>query len=109
MCDREIKSKGEEACKKHEGDREVSFIDADVMKWLEDNRESGGLCLGRFHADMTIEGLAGMTAGSIVEVDGKQYKIAKMGKRCFAECQLLKEVGRKCPLADGVGFGVTIG
>lgn len=106
MKDREMKDKGEKAvCKKHEGDRSVSFIDAEVMKWLEDNRESGGLCLGRFHADLVVSGLTGCVAGGVIEVAGLSYEIAKVGKRCFAECDLLTELGEPCPLAGGVAFG----
>ena len=94
---------------KYKGDREVSFIDKDVKEWLDKNKSnSKGLCLGRFHADMVVEGLVDAVAGDIIEVDGKKYEIAKLGKKCFAECELLKESGEKCPLATGVGFGKPI-
>jgi hypothetical protein len=44
----------------------------------------------------------------MIEVEGKQYEIMKLGKRCFPECELLAELGAKCPLATGVGFGKTV-
>ena len=94
---------------KYKGDREVSFIDKDVKAWLGENRENPkGLCLGRFHADLVVEGLKGKSAGDVFETNGKKYEISKVGKKCFAECELLKEMGEKCPLADGVAFGKTV-
>lgn len=91
---------------KHKGDREVSFIDKDVAKWLDENKTNPkGLCLGRFHADIEVSDLVSCSVGDVVEVGGKQYEIAKLGKKCFAECELLAELGAKCPLATGVGFG----
>lgn len=94
---------------KYKGDREVSFIDKDVAKWLEENKPNPkGLCLGRFHADLVVEDLANCSAGDVVEARGKKYEIAKVGKRCFPECELLAELGTKCPLATGVGFGKNI-
>ena len=94
---------------KYKGDREASFIDKDVKEWLDVNKDNPkGLCLGRFNADMVVEGLVDVAVGDIVEVEGKQYEIAKLGKRCFAECELLRELGTKCPLATGVGFGKSV-
>ena len=90
-------------------DREVSFIDREVKEWLDENKcNPKGLCLNRFHADLTVESLAAMNVGDVIEVDGKQYEIAKLGKKCFAECELLRELGTKCPLATGVGFGKSV-
>lgn len=124
---------------KYVGDREVSFIDKEVKKWLDDNRASEGLCLGRFYADFVIENLTEMKVGdvvepggvsergsvlasssvsergniseasSLVELGGTTYTITQIGKKCFAECELLIKLGEKCPLADGVAFGKTQG
>ena len=94
---------------KYGKNREVSFIDKKVKEWLDENKtNSKGLCLGRFHADMVVSGLFGCSAGDVIEVEGKQYEITKLGKRCFPECELLAELGAKCPLATGVGFGKTV-
>ena len=94
---------------KYKGDREVSFIDKKVKDWLDENKDNPkGLCLGRFHADLVVFGLFGCSAGDVIKVDGQQYEIAKLGKRCFPECELLAELGAKCPLATGVGFGKTV-
>lgn len=104
--------------KKYEGDRQVSFIDAKAAAWLaavlNDAADSGtptdGLCLERFRADITAEGVSSWKAGDEVELtvpEGgvKKYRIAITGKRCFPECGLLQRTGVKCPLADGVAFG----
>lgn len=94
---------------KYKGDREVSFIDKEVKEWLDENKaNTKGLCLGRFNADMVVEGLVDAVAGDVIEVDGKRYEIAKLGKKCFAECELLAELGASCPLATGVGFGKPV-
>ena len=91
---------------KYKGDREASFIDKEVNQWLDENKENPkGLCLGRFHADIIVEGLRDMAIGDTIETKGKQYEISKVGKKCFPECELLKESGKKCLLADGVAFG----
>ena len=94
---------------KRKGEREVSFIDKEVQEWLESNKESNGLCLKRFHADLVVERLLSHEAGDVIEIDGKNYEIAKLGKKCFSECELLAELGEKCPLATGVGFGKSVG
>ncbi len=92
---------------KHKADRETSFINKEVSLWLEANRETNGLCLQRFHADFEIS-FANIPADNIVGIDGKQYQILSIGKRCFPECELLKETGQPCPLKNGVAFGKSL-
>lgn len=93
--------------KKHEGDRAVSFLDKDAARWLKEAAPaiSDGLCLSRFHADFEADGVTDWCAGDMVTADGAKFEITMTGKRCFAECGLLKRTGVKCPLADGVAFG----
>ena len=94
---------------KYKGDREASFINAEVSEWLAENKNNPkGLCLGRFYADVVVEGLKDMSSGDIIKAEGKEYEITKIGKRCFPECELLAELGAKCPLATGVGFGKRV-
>ncbi|MBR5516710.1 MAG: hypothetical protein IKU53_01940 [Firmicutes bacterium] len=94
---------------KYKGDREVSFIDEGVKEWLDENKENPkGLCLGRFHADLVVKGLIACSVGDTIEIEDKKYELAKLGKKCFPECELLVESGKKCPLATGVGFGKII-
>ena len=91
---------------KYKGDREVSFVDKEVKEWLDKNKDNPkGLCLGRFHADIEVFGLESYSVGGVIEAGGNKYEIAKLGKKCFAECELLDELGTMCPLATGVGFG----
>ena len=98
--------------KKREGDRAVSFIDKETAAWLrrkgsqrEGSQQADGLCLARSHADHEADGVTEWREGEIVTVDGQQFEITQIGKRCFPECGLLQRTGRRCPLAGGVAFG----
>lgn len=84
---------------------EVSFIDKETYRWLLKEAPKDGLCLKRFRADLTVEGLLMRKKGDVIEIGGNRYELLKMGKRCFEECELLRREGKKCPLADGVAFG----
>ena len=83
---------------------EISFIDTETARWLEDAPDDG-LCLKRFRADFAVDNLCSFEEGDNVAICGERYLITKKGKRCFAECDLLKRLGRPCPLASGVAFG----
>ena len=84
---------------------EVSFIDAEVKRWLEEEAPDDGLCLKKFKADFTVDNLRSFEEGERIVIDEESYLIIKKGKRCFDECDLLKRTGRPCPLASGVAFG----
>lgn len=84
---------------------EISFIDAEVKRWLEEEAPDDGLCIKRFKADFTVDNLRSFEEGERIVIDEESYLIIKKGKRCFDECDLLKRTGRPCPLASGVAFG----
>ena len=84
---------------------EISFIDSEVKRWLQEKAPDDGLCLKRFRADFTVDDLCSFHGGASITIGGENYVIAKTGKRCFEECQLLQRTGRPCPLASGVAFG----
>ena len=84
---------------------EISFIDAEVKRWLEEEAPDDGLCLKKFKADFTVDNLSSFEEGERIVIDEESYLIIKKGKRCFDECDLLKRTGRPCPLASGVAFG----
>lgn len=88
---------------------QVSFIDTETKKWLDEQAPEDGLCLGKFHADIEVDGLQYMKAGREFESGGMRYRITSAGKRCFEECRLLQRTGEKCPLASGVSFGKLVG
>jgi len=88
---------------------EVSFIDTEVKKWLEEQAPEDGLCLRKFHADVEVASLKNMKAGQEFETGGMRYRITSAGKRCFEDCRLLQRTGEKCPLASGVAFGKALG
>ncbi|MCI6855520.1 MAG: hypothetical protein MR908_09525 [Firmicutes bacterium] len=83
---------------------EISFIDTETARWLE-NAPDDGLCLKRFRADFTVDNLRSFEEGETIVIDGESYLLIKKGKRCFDECDLLKRTGRPCPLASGAAFG----
>lgn len=83
---------------------EISFIDTETARWLE-NAPDDGLCLKRFRADFTVDNLRPFEEGETIVIDGESYLLIKKGKRCFDECDLLKRTGRPCPLASGAAFG----
>lgn len=83
---------------------EISFIDTETVRWLEDAPDDG-LCVKRFRADFIVDNLHSFEDGETIVIDGESYLIIKKGKRCFAECDLLKRLGGSCPLASGVAFG----
>ena len=83
---------------------EISFIDTETARWLEDAPDDG-LCLKRFRADFAVDNLCSFEEGDNVAICGERYLITKKGKRCFSECDLLEKLGGPCPLATGVAFG----
>lgn len=87
------------------GGFEISFIDSEVKRWLKEEAPDDGLCLKRFKADFSVDGLRSFEEGAAIAIEGKNYIITKKGKRCFEECQLLQRTGRQCQLASGVAFG----
>jgi len=88
--------------------RDVSFIDEDVKRWIEEEGPEDGLCLKRFRADITVSNLHKCKVGDVVEISESLYEITETGKRCFDECGLLKRLGKSCPLAGGAAFGKRI-
>lgn len=88
---------------------QVSFIDTETKKWLDEQAPEDGLCLRKFHADIEVDGLRNMKAGHEFEKGGMRYRITSAGKNCFEECQLLQRTGEKCPLASGAAFGKLLG
>ena len=95
--------------KKHGKEREISFIDERVQHWLLHEAPEDGLCLKKFRADYVVDELGKYRTGDILEISGIHYEITSTGKRCFAECGLLGRTGKRCPLADGVAFGILPG
>ena len=84
---------------------EISFIDAEVKRWLEEEAPDDGICLKKFKADFTVDNLSSFEEGERIVIDEESYLIIKKGKRCFDQCDLLKSTGRPCPLASGAAFG----
>lgn len=88
---------------KNSENRKVSFIDIEADKWLEENRSPKYLCSMRFRADYVVD-LKGKKIGDCISIDEATVEITQLGKRCFEECEFLKESKVPCPLASGVAF-----
>lgn len=97
---------------KYSEERKCSLQDHKVSEWLK-SAPSTALCIKKWHADLEAsltdpEGNPIISEGCIIEAAGEAIEITKVGKRCFPECELLKETGMPCPLAKGVAFGKPV-
>ena len=83
---------------------DVSLIAEEI---LEELKTVDGLCVNRFHADLTTRGVdyAAMQVGDIVTVGERRIRITKVGKPCVAECGW---EDKPCVLADNVAFGENV-
>ena len=83
---------------------DISLIAGEI---LEELKTIDGLCTKRFHADLTTVGVNydAMCVGDIVTVNGRKIRITKVGKPCFAECEL---EDKPCVLAGNVAFGEEV-
>ena len=70
----------------------------------EDISKTGGLCTGRFHADIVTCGVdyAELREGDIIEAGGRRVRITRVGKPCFPECPV---ENKPCVLQRSVAFG----
>lgn len=102
---------------------DASFIDSNVKRWLDEMRSDDsncsivetdrtyagnteGFCIKRFNADFVVYNLQNqLEIGKEITAQGNTYIIAKVGKRCFNECEYRNRNGKACTLADGVAFG----
>lgn len=75
----------------------------------ENNPETEGLCHKRFKANIVIskEKDESFKVNDVIEFGEGKIQINKIGKRCYEECNLIKE-NKKCFLKDNVLFGSVI-
>ncbi len=71
----------------------------------ESIRAAGGLCTGRFAANILTSGLdyASLRAGSRLTIGEAELEITRVGKPCFGECALFQQ-GERCPLPTSCAF-----
>jgi len=70
--------------------RDVSFIDEDVKRWIEEEGPEDGLCLKRFRADITVSNLHKCKVGDVVEISESLYEITETGKDVLMNAGCLK-------------------
>ncbi len=96
--------KGLEGDRGSGGDRQVSLI---AQEALEAVGAYGGLCTGRYSANIVTRGLdyAALKTGDILCIDDCIVVLSGMGKPCHEACPKTEE---GCPLPGACAFGRVI-
>ena len=83
------------------GDRQVTLLQAEVMRWME-AAPMKGLCFKRYKANLEIEGLTEelLQPGTRLQLGTATLQVSESAKACFPKCPLLEEK-RPCKLAGG--------
>ena len=83
-------------------DGSVSLLSGEAEESI---RAAGGLCTGRFAANILTSGLdyASLRAGSRLNIGEAELEIICVGKPCFGECALFQQ-GEECPLPTSCAF-----
>lgn len=88
------------------GDREVCMMSIHTTSKLPSYKE--GLCVKRFVETLLIDIDSNqINVGDLIEIGESQIQITKKGKRCFPECNLVKQK-KSCPLMTEPMFGKVI-
>jgi hypothetical protein len=68
-----------------------------------------GLCMKRFHADITMQKkeFDSLVVNELITVGNRKLKIVQLGKRCFDSCSLYV-AGGYCPLKKNCAFGMWV-
>ena len=84
--------------------KQVSILSVEIRSHI-DTGSINGLCTGRFYENITVSGLdaSELSIGSKIEVGDTILEVTEVGKRCFNDCELVKE-DRYCQLSDGAIF-----
>ncbi len=83
-------------------DGSVSLLSGEAE---EEIRSAGGLCTGRFSANIVTSGLdyAKLRVGTRLKIGETELEIARVGKPCFEECALFRQ-NEPCPLPRSCAF-----
>lgn len=90
------------------GDKQLSILSLKTREAIDQLKDQG-LCIPRFYANLTLEGLDPSTLklGQELRLGRSLLKISQLGKECFPECSLVKE-GKECDLAREAIFARVI-
>jgi len=83
-------------------DGSVSLLSGEAEEAI---RAAGGLCTGRFSANILTSGLdyANLRLDARLEIGETELEITRVGKPCFGECTLFQQ-GEPCPLPKSCAF-----
>ena len=83
-------------------DGSVSLLSGEAEETI---RSAGGLCTGRFSANIVTNGLdyAILRIGTRLKIGETELVISRIGKPCFAECALFRQ-NEPCPLPRSCAF-----
>ena len=83
-------------------DGSVSLLSGEAEETI---RAAGGLCTGRFSANIVTSGLdyAILQIGTRLKIGETELEITRVGKPCFEECALFQQ-GKQCPLPRSCAF-----
>lgn len=88
------------------GDREVCLMTNQTLKSLENY--SDGMCVKRFSESILIDYDPNLIkVGHIIDFNGVQIKVTKLGKKCYPECLLIQRQ-ETCPLSQHIMFGKVV-
>ena len=89
--------------------RQVTILLSKDKKDIEENYKDRGICSKRFHENILIDNLIleDLSIGTKLKVGKSSLEITSIGKRCFSECELVKEQNI-CPLKRGAIFAKVI-
>lgn len=89
--------------------RQLTILLSEDKKNIEENFKDKGICLKRFHENLLIEGVSinELNIGHNIQLGNAIIEITSIGKRCFLECDLVKNENI-CPLKKGAIFAKVI-
>lgn len=89
--------------------RQLTILLSEDRSEIEQNYKDKGICSKRFHENLLIDrlGLGDLNIGANIGIGESIIEITLIGKRCFAECELVK-AQNICPLKKGVIFAKVI-
>lgn len=86
------------------GSRQVSIFSTEGREEIL-SLNTKGLCAKKFHENIRVKNLdiSNLTIGSKIFIGETIQEITEIGKRCFPECNIVKE-GKTCALSTQVIF-----
>ncbi|SDY88709.1 MOSC domain [Proteiniborus ethanoligenes] len=91
-----------------DNDRQVTLLTKECREKVK-KLNLKGLCTDRFHENITVENidLCNLYTGQRICLGETVHEITQIGKKCFSECNIVKN-GETCPLSREVVFTKVI-